>query len=116
LLAVQDEVSAQLRDQLVFLTVTLDPAHDTAAVLRDYAANIGTDQRQWRFLRGAPQQVEAVARAYGVAVRRLDDGVIDHTVLTSLVDPRGRLRVQYLGTRFDAAEFAADLAALAAGR
>ncbi len=37
---------------------------------------------------------------------------MDHTNLTSLVDPRGMLRVQYLGVRFDSDEFRRDLLGL----
>jgi protein SCO1/2 len=38
---------------------------------------------------------------------------VDHTTLTSIIDPRGILRVQYLGVRFDAEEFRRDLLSLA---
>lgn len=113
---VQARVAGPLAERVTFLAITLDPAHDTREVLRDYAANIGLDPATWRFLRAPEPEVEAVARAYGVALRRGGPGEIDHTVLTSLVDPRGRLRVQYLGARFSVAEFARDLGALARGR
>jgi protein SCO1/2 len=36
-------------------------------------------------------------------------GDIDHTFLTSIVDQRGVLRVQYAGVRFDPGEFKRDL-------
>jgi cytochrome oxidase Cu insertion factor (SCO1/SenC/PrrC family) len=34
---------------------------------------------------------------------------VDHTLLTSIVDQRGVLRVHYLGVRFDPEEFRRDL-------
>ena len=37
------------------------------------------------------------------------DGQVDHTLLTTLVDRRGIMRVQYLGYRFDPDEFRHDL-------
>jgi protein SCO1/2 len=37
---------------------------------------------------------------------------VDHTFLTSLIDPSGTLRVQYLGVRFDPEELLRDLQAL----
>ena len=40
------------------------------------------------------------------------DGDVDHTLLTSLVDPDGILRVQYLGAGFDLEEFRGDLLSL----
>jgi protein SCO1 len=40
------------------------------------------------------------------------DGAIEHSFLTSIVDQRGILRVQYLGVRFDPEEFQRDLLSL----
>ena len=40
------------------------------------------------------------------------NGNVDHTFLTSIVDQRGVLRVQYLGVRFDPEEFWRDLLSL----
>ncbi len=45
-------------------------------------------------------------------VRTTPRGDVDHTFLTSLVDQRGILRVQYLGTRFDPDELLGDIRAL----
>jgi protein SCO1 len=39
-------------------------------------------------------------------------GNVAHTFLTSIVDQRGVLRVQYLGVRFDHQEFRRDLLSL----
>ena len=40
------------------------------------------------------------------------NGNVDRTFLTSIVDQRGVLRVQYLGVRFDPEEFRRDLLSL----
>jgi protein SCO1/2 len=40
------------------------------------------------------------------------DMKVDHTSLASLIDPRGMLRVQYIGARFDPEEFRRDLLSL----
>jgi protein SCO1/2 len=56
-----------------------------------------------------------VVRSYGVYYGQKDSkGGIEHTFLTSIVDPSGTVRVQYLGTRFDANEFLGDLRSLIA--
>src|ERR687891_602082 len=57
------------------------------------------------FLTGAPAAVREVAQKYGVAVAPGPDGQVDHTLLTTLVDRHGIMRVQYLGYRFDPEEF-----------
>ena len=44
---------------------------------------------------------------------KTESGNVDHTFLTSIIDRRGILRVQYLGVRFDPEEFRRDLLSLA---
>ena len=50
-----------------------------------------------------------MAHRYGVAVAKAADGQVDHTMLTTLIDRQGTMRVQYLGYRFDEEEFRHDL-------
>ena len=40
-----------------------------------------------------------MTRQYGVYASKSENGDVEHTFLTSIVDPRGTLRVQYLGVR-----------------
>ena len=53
-----------------------------------------------------------MTRRYGVFASKTENGDVEHTFLTSIVDPRGILRVQYLGVRFDPEEFRRDLLSL----
>jgi len=75
--------------QPIFITV--DPARDTAAVLMQYLKSF---DRRIVGLRGAPAQLEAVAKQYHVyyKVRSLDHGeyVVDHSAFIHVVDPQGR--------------------------
>ena len=48
----------------------------------------------------------------GVFAAKAPNGNVDRTFLTSIVDQRGVLRVQYLGVRFDPEEFRRDLLSL----
>ena len=53
-----------------------------------------------------------MTRRYGVFAAKNSNGGVDHTFLTSIIDQRGILRVQYLGVRFDPEEFRRDLISL----
>ena len=55
---------------------------------------------------------EDAVRGYGAFAKRLKAGNVDHLFLTSLIDRKGMLRVQYLGYRFDPDEMYRDLRAL----
>ena len=108
---VRDELGPDFGASITFVSITVDPERDTPEVLKGYAEAFGADQGGWHFLTGEPANIREVAQRYGVAASARD-GNVDHTLLTSLVDRRGRLRVQYLGYRFDPDEFRRDLVGL----
>jgi protein SCO1/2 len=109
LAGVQDELGADFGAKFAFLSITVDPEHDTPEVLKDHAEALDANLAGWSFLTGAPATVREVAHRYGVAMVPAADGQVDHTLLTTLVDRRGIMRVQYLGYRFDPDEFRHDL-------
>jgi protein SCO1 len=92
-----------------FVAITVDPLNDTPARLRTYAASFGANTPGWHFLTGAPSDISEVVLRYGAYAKKIDGGGVDHLFLTSLVDRAGRLRVQYLGARFDPREMQQDL-------
>ncbi len=109
---VQDQLGPDFGTKVAFLSITVDPERDTPEVLKRYAEAFGANLAGWAFLTGAPAAIEDVTRRYGVYAAKTADGEVDHTFLTSLVDPSGMLRVQYLGVRFDPDEFRRDLLSL----
>ena len=111
----QATLGADFGPKVFFLSITVDPERDTPAVLRRYAQAHGANLTGWAFLTGTPAEIRQVARRYGIYSRKTPRGDVDHTFLTSLVDQRGTLRVQYLGVRFDPHELLRDLQALIRG-
>jgi protein SCO1/2 len=109
---VQNALGEDFGSRIAFMSITLDPERDTVAVLKDYAQAWGAKPAGWFFLTGPTDTIRGVTRHYGVYAKRQKDGEIDHTELTSLIDPDGRIRVQYIGYRFDADEFRHDLLSL----
>ncbi len=109
---VQDELGPSFGSKVHFVSITVDPERDTPAVLKGYAQNYGARLDGWNFLTGSPTAIRDVTRRYGVFVAKKEDGSVDHTALTSIVDGDGEMRVQYLGARFDPEEFRRDLLSL----
>jgi protein SCO1 len=109
---VQDALGDKFGARINFISITVDPKRDTPEVLKEYATNFGANLAGWAFLTGDPAMIRDVERRYGVFVETTASGDINHTFLTSLIDPRGMLRVQYLGVRFDLEEFRRDLLSL----
>ena len=109
---VQDRLGADLGSKIAFVSITVDPERDSPQVLREYGEAFGANFVGWSFLTGSPSDIRDVTRRYGVFAAKADNGNVDHTFLTSIIDPRGILRVQYLGVRFDPEEFRLDLLSL----
>jgi protein SCO1 len=109
---VQDQLGPDFGTRIAFISITVDPERDTPQVLKEYAHAFGANLAGWAFLTGPPDAIRDVTRRYGVFASRTADGDVDHTFLTSIVDPRGILRVQYAGVRFDPEELRRDLLSL----
>ena len=84
----------------VLLTVTVDPEHDTPAVLAQYASHAGADPKRWKFLTGDPKAVADVAERFGVLYYP-DKGQIVHQQAVAVLDPRGRLTNIYYGADWE---------------
>ena len=109
---VQDELGAVFGAKIVFVSISLDPERDTPEVLKDYAQFWGAKPEGWSFLTGSLEAVRDVTRRYGVFFAKKEDGSVEHSQLTTLIDADGQIRVQYLGARFDPEEFRRDLMSL----
>jgi protein SCO1 len=109
---IQDQLGADFGAKIAFVSISLDPERDTPEVLKDYAQFWGAKPEGWSFLTGSLEAVRDVTRRYGVFLLKKEDGSVDHSQLTSLVDADGQMRVQYLGARFDPEEFRHDLLSL----
>ncbi|MEP6767428.1 MAG: SCO family protein [Acidobacteriota bacterium] len=90
------------------LVVTVDPEHDTPAVLADYARKAGADGKRWRFLTGSPAAVADVASSFGVLYYP-ERGQIIHGQAVAVVDPDGRLSSIYYGESWEPEHLLRDI-------
>nr|WP_246375345.1 SCO family protein [Gluconacetobacter takamatsuzukensis] len=88
------------------LFVTLDPTHDTPAVLHAFLSHF---QPTPTGLTGRPAEMARAARAWGIGWTGTD-GHINHNSVLTLVGPDGRMRARYGMTQLnDPASMAADI-------
>lgn len=81
--------------RVFFAVVTVDPERDTPAALREFGRERGLRAPAWLFLtEDRPGQVEAVARRYAIAVRRVGERIEADCAVT-LIDGDGRIRGRY---------------------
>lgn len=98
------------RDDVMFISITLDPARDSVGTLRRYSASRSIDTQHWHFLTGAQgaldslfQEMEVVYRTSFVERTQQGDNVyfIDHSDVVTLIDQEGRIQGRYKGTELD---------------
>ncbi|GAA4349037.1 hypothetical protein GCM10023185_05420 [Hymenobacter saemangeumensis] len=88
----------QADQRIAFLSLTIDPAHDSIPVLRDYAERLGvTDPRRWHFATTDKDTVFQLARAYFTAAEpdKSAPGGFAHNGTFALVDDQGHIRGLY---------------------
>ena len=97
----QRRFTPRLGRDLVLLTVTFDPVHDTPAVLAEYAARWDAHPATWHFLTGAVNDVRRVCHLFGVDVFP-DEGLMNHSLHTAIIDRQGTLVANIEGNQFTA--------------
>jgi protein SCO1/2 len=87
-----------------FVSVTMDPAHDTPGVLRDYADQRGIDTTNFSFLTGPEPTIRDLLTQFGV-IAEFKGELLDHTLATLLVDEKGRVAWRADGSQWQPKEF-----------
>ena len=97
----QRRYADRLGRDVVLLTVTFDPVRDQPDVLARYAAQWKADARGWHFLTGSPPDVRRVCDLFGIDVYP-DEGLMNHTLRTAVINRRGVLAASIDGNEFTA--------------
>jgi protein SCO1/2 len=73
-----------------FLSISFDPV-DTPVLLRSYARQYKYDSNHWSFVTGNNEQIQELARGFGVGVTK-EGGGYNHNFSTVIFDAAGRLQ------------------------
>jgi protein SCO1/2 len=106
----QQRFASRLGRDLVLLTITFDPARDTPEVLDAYASQWKPNPDTWRFLTGGSADIQRVLDLFGVSAFP-NDGLMDHTLRTALIDREGRLLANIEGNQYTTEQLVALTAA-----
>lgn len=92
-------------ENLQFVTITFDPEFDSPGILRQYAEGYGIDPGNFHLLTNSdPQVPEDLLRRFGILTIE-EDGTINHTMATFLVDKNGRVAYRKEGSQWSALDF-----------
>lgn len=93
---------------LELVSITLDPVHDTPAVLKEYAAARGIDTSNFSFLTGPENAIKDLLTQFGV-IAEFDGNIIKHTLTTLLIDENGRIIHRADGSAWEPQDFVAKM-------
>ena len=91
-----------------FVSITLDPAFDTPAVLKDYAASRNIDTANFSFLTGPERAIKDLLTQFGV-IAEFDGNLLKHTLTTLLIDENGRIIHRADGSAWEPGDFVAKM-------
>jgi protein SCO1/2 len=97
----QKRFKERMGKELVLLTVTFDPQRDQPDVLARYARTWKADPATWHFLTGSVPDIQHVTNLFGVDYFP-DEGLMDHSLHTAIIDRRRRLVANIEGNKFTA--------------
>jgi len=88
-------------DSVLILSHSVNPLHDTVAVLNNYADTYGAKTNKWHLLTGNKKQIYDLAKTSYLVNAFEDDGSPEgflHSELFLLIDEKSRIRGMYDGT------------------
>jgi protein SCO1/2 len=100
-----------------FVSISVDPAHDTPEVLAAYAKRFGADTRHWSFVTGSLAEIEkTVVQGFKIHVGKPRPNEADPTLIDImhgehfvLVDQNGQIRGYYRSEKAELEELKSDL-------
>jgi protein SCO1/2 len=91
-------------EDLHFVTITFDPEYDSPGILRQYAASYELENENFHLLTATQELVDDLLRQFGIRTME-EDGTINHTMATLLVDANGRVAFRKEGSKWTTQEF-----------
>ena len=62
---IRDMLPTNVRDEIQFISISLDPVRDTPAAMKEFAQTHDADQEHWLWLTGQPDNVNLITKKLG---------------------------------------------------
>lgn len=110
---VQRKLPDGIRDRVHFVSVSIDPVHDTPAALQAFARQFKVDFSRWTFLTGGTADIDRLADRLRLFAENKERRPENHGTTLWLMDTQGRLMQRYAGNPPEVPRLVSELDALA---
>jgi protein SCO1/2 len=97
----QKRFPQRLGQDLVLLSIVIDPEHDQGNTLSNYASIWHANPEGWHFLTGPLPDIQKTTRMFGMDFWN-GEGVVTHSFHTIVIDPQRKLAANIEGNQFTA--------------
>ena len=94
---VQRAIPRSDRDRVQFVSVSIDPVHDTPAVLLSFAQRFKLDFARWTFVTGGTEDIDRLSERLRLFAQNTERRPENHGTTLWLMDGNGRLMQRYAG-------------------
>jgi len=101
---IQDALPEEVRSEVDFVLVTLDPDRDQPAVLARYRQEKKLGADHWTLLTGSADDIRELAALLGVNYRKDERGQFAHSNVITILDRNGEVVHQQVGLNADPGE------------
>jgi protein SCO1 len=108
---VQRRLPPALKERVRFVSLSVDPSHDTPDALKRFALANGADLSDWSFVRASELATRAVTKEFAAfdSSATADAAPSGHTTAAYLFDGSGHLVQRYAGSPLDAPRLAREI-------
>lgn len=115
---IQERIKEEKIEGVEFVSISFDPLQDSPEVLRKFAEIRNLDLSNWTFLTGEKPVIDSLMKHVGVLAVVGDSTVFPdgrkiyyyvHTDRIQLIDQRGRIRKNYIGSNANIQEIVDDI-------
>ena len=101
----QEKVNEAGLEDVLLISMTLDPDFDTPGVFNAYASGRGIDGANFYFLSGPRQPLFDLKEQLGILASKDPKLIVEHTMRTILADPSGEIVYQVPGSMWGVEDF-----------
>ncbi len=111
-----DNISPELSENFVVVSISLDPTNDTPERLNEYSLDFSSNHKNWYFTTTDKGTLSRIVADLGFTYNDLGDGVMEHLGRLTLINSKGVVVHHIYGAEFGLSELEGSVRELVEGR